>query len=151
LACSDGIGQRQDAPVAGFDEVCHFNPVKNRLFKRWCVMLGMVAMFGALLSMPMTATYALAMGQPSAASGDMAMPAAADAMPCSKTMKHCPDCPQKVCPEMGNCLVKCFQSLQQPISEAWLQRDVIGQRVMPAPTRVTASSLIPPLLRPPSV
>ena len=109
-------------------------------------------MFGALIYMPMTATYALAMsGKMSATSGGMSMSAAADEMPCHKAMKHCPDCPQKVCPEMGNCLVKCFQPLPQPIAEARLQRDVIGQRVMHAPTRVTASSLIPPLLRPPSV
>ncbi|MBY0560107.1 MAG: hypothetical protein K2Q04_09670 [Hyphomicrobium sp.] len=124
----------------------------NRLFQRWFVVLGMVAMFGALISMPMTATYALAMsGQTSATSGDMSMLAAADEMPCHNPMKHCPHCPQKVCPEMGSCLVKCFQPMPQPIAEARLQRDSVGQRVMPSPTRVTASSLIPPLLRPPSV
>ena len=54
-----------------------------------------------------------------------------DEMPCHNPAKPCPDCPQKVCPEMGNCLVKSFQPLPQPIAEARLQRDVIGQRMMP--------------------
>lgn len=126
--------------------------MRNRLFQRWFVTLGMLAMFGALLSMPMTATYALAMaGKTSVTSSNMSMPAAADEMPCHKSMKHCPDCPQKVCPEIGSCLVKCFQTLPQPVAEARLLRDVIDQRVMPAPTRVTPGSLIAPLLRPPSV
>ncbi|MGO4681915.1 hypothetical protein [Hyphomicrobium sp. 2TAF46] len=123
----------------------------KRLFQRWFAVLGMIAMLGAVMAMPLTATYAFAMSGKSETSAKMAMTAKADAMPCHKPMKHCPSCPQKVCPEMGSCLVKCFQTLQQPVAEAWLQRDVIDQRVMPAPTRVTPGSLIPPLLRPPSV
>jgi hypothetical protein len=126
--------------------------VRNRLFQRWFVVLGMVAMFGALMAVPMTASYALAMaGKTAATVSKVSMPAAAAEMPCHKPMKHCPDCPQKVCPEMGSCLLKCFQTLPQSVAEARLQRDVIDQRVMPAPTRVTPGSLIPPLLRPPSV
>jgi hypothetical protein len=126
--------------------------VRNRLFQRWFATLGMLAMLGALLSMPLTATYALAMaGTTPTISHDMSMTDAKGEMPCQKSMKLCPDCPQKVCPEMGSCLVKCFQPLPPPVSEAQLQGDVITGRVAPMPVAVTAGSLIPPLLRPPSV
>lgn len=120
--------------------------VGNRFFQRWFVVLGMIAMFGALISMPLTSTYAFAM-----AGAKATTTASMDEMPCPKPAKPCPHCPQKVCPEMGNCLVKCFQSMSPPVAEARLQRDVVDERVMIAPSRVTASSLIPPLLRPPSV
>jgi len=140
------------ADIAVHGEVWQSGGMTKRLFQRWFVALGMVAMLGALVAVPMTASYALAMaGKTAATATKMSMPAAAGEMPCHKPMKHCPSCPQKVCPEMGSCLVKCFQPLPQPVAEAWLQRDVIDQRVMPAPTRVTPGSLIPPLLRPPSV
>jgi len=136
-------------------KLCHSPSVRNRLFQRWFVVLGMVAMFGALLSMPVTATYAFAMaGQASAmATGDHAMDTASmpKDMDCAKAAKHCPNCPQKFCPEMGSCLVKCFQPLSPPAAEARLRGVVRSERVMPTPSRVTVSSLIPPLLRPPSV
>lgn len=126
--------------------------VRNRLFQRWFIVLGMVAMFGALLSMPLTATYALAMvGTQPPVSHGMMMADAKGEMPCQKPMKSCPHCPQKVCPEMGSCLVKCFQPLPVPASEARLYGDAITGRVAPMPVAVTAGSLIPPLLRPPSV
>lgn len=128
------------------------SPVRNRFYQRWFVTLGMLAMLGALISMPLTATYALAMaGTHPAASDHMTMADAKGEMPCQKPMKSCPDCPQKVCPEMGSCLVKCFQPLPAPISEARLSRDVIAERLVPLPVAVTTGSLIPPLLRPPSV
>lgn len=112
----------------------------------------MLAMLGALVSMPLTATYALAMaGTRPAVSHHMTVADAKGEMPCHKPMKSCPDCPQKICPEMGSCLVKCFQPLPAPVSEARLSRDVIVERVAPSSTAVTAGSLIPPLLRPPSV
>jgi hypothetical protein len=125
--------------------------VRNRLFQRWFATLGMLAMLGALLSMPLTATYAFAMAGAAPASHHGVSIADKGEMPCQKPMKSCPDCPQKVCPEMGSCLVKCFQPLPPPISEAQLQRHVITGRVAPMPVAVTAGSLIPPLLRPPSV
>jgi hypothetical protein len=125
--------------------------VRNRLFQRWFVTLGMLAMLGALLSMPLTATYAFAMaGAAPAGHHGMSM-ADKGEMPCQKPMKSCPDCPQKVCPEMGSCLVKCFQQLPPPISEAQLLGDGITGRVAPMLVAVTAGSLISPLLRPPSV
>jgi hypothetical protein len=126
--------------------------VRIRLVQRWFATLGMFAMLGALISMPLTATYAVAMAsaKPVATHG-MSMAGAKGEMPCHKPVKSCPDCPQKVCPEMGSCLVKCFQPLPPPVSEAQLHGDVIIGRVAPMPVAVTAGSLIPPLLRPPSV
>jgi hypothetical protein len=129
--------------------------VRNRLFQRWFLVLGMVAMFGALLSMPMTSTYAFAMSGQSAAMGadshDTSIASMSKDMDCAKPAHHCPNCPQKFCPAMGSCLVKCFQPLSPPAAEARLQGVVPSERVMPTPSRITASSLTPPLLRPPSV
>ena len=106
----------------------------------------MLAMLGALISMPLTSTYAFAMaGAKTAATASMG------GMPCHKLVKHCPDCPQKVCPDIGTCLVKCFQPLSPPVAEASLQGDVVSARVAPEPSQIRATSLIPPLLRPPSV
>ena len=86
-----------------------------------------------------------------AATSNMTMSMQGAEMPCHKMKKSCPDCPQKVCPEMGSCLVKCFQPLPTPVSESRLHRDIVADRVAPAISAVPASSLIPPLLRPPSV
>jgi hypothetical protein len=105
----------------------------------------MVAMLGALISVPMTTSIVLAMA------GPMTATAATGEMPCHKLAKRCPDCPQKVCPDMGSCLVKCFQPLSPPIAEACLQGMVVSSRVLPTPSQVSAESLVPPLLRPPSV
>jgi hypothetical protein len=125
--------------------------MRHRFYQRWFVFLGMLAMFGALLSMPLTATYAFAMSGNASVSADVKMTAQGGEMPCHKSHKSCPDCPQKFCPEMGSCLVKCFQPLPTPVSEVHLYRDVVAERVAPAPSAMPASSLIPPLLRPPSV
>ncbi|MBN9290020.1 MAG: hypothetical protein J0H36_02625 [Hyphomicrobium denitrificans] len=126
--------------------------MRNKLFQRWFVTLAMLAMLGALISMPLTATYVLAMtGAHPAVSDHVTMADAKGEMPCQKPMKSCPDCPQKVCPEMGSCLVKCFQPLPVPVSEARLSCDVVAERLVPLPVAITTGSLIPPLLRPPSV
>ncbi|AGK56883.1 hypothetical protein HYPDE_26003 [Hyphomicrobium denitrificans 1NES1] len=125
--------------------------MRHRFYQRWFVFLGMLAMFSALLSMPLTAAYAFAMAGTASATAHMTMSAQDAEMPCHKVKKSCPDCPQKVCPEMGSCLVKCFQPLPTPVSEATLHDDVITDRVAPATSAVPASSLIPPLLRPPSL
>lgn len=118
--------------------------VRNRLFQRWFLVLGMVAMFGALLSMPVTSTYAFAMSGQSAGtaagSQDGAMASMSKDMDCAKTAHHCPNCPQKFCPEMGSCLVKCFQPLSPPAAEARMQGVVPSERVMPTPVAVTAGS-----------
>jgi hypothetical protein len=117
----------------------------------------MIAMLGALVSFPLTATYAFAMsGQASmTAMSDahtMDKYANSDAMPCHKAAKHCPDCPQKICPDMGNCLVKYFQPLSSPVGE---QRQSLnkptGERIIPVESRVTDGSLTALPLRPPIV
>jgi hypothetical protein len=118
--------------------------VRKRLFHRWFLVLGMVAMLGSVVTVPMTTSIAVAMAGPTTA-------ATADQMPCHKPAKPCPDCPQKVCPNMGSCLVKCFQPLSEPTSEAHLLGTLLSSRILPALSQVTAESLIPPLLRPPSV
>lgn len=114
----------------------------------------MVAVLGALVAMPLASTYHFAMaGKPSASTMDMkhgVTNAAAEEMPCHKPAKHCPNCPEKACSEIGSCLVKCFQSLSSA-SAALLDRNVAGERVVPAVSLATIGSLIPPLLRPPSV
>jgi len=125
--------------------------VKKRFYQRWFVFLGIVAMLGALAAMPLTSTYALAMaGVSHIAHEDMA---SADEMPCHKTaqQKPCPDCPQKVCPELGTCLVKCFQQLAPPLAGGVHLAPPIASQLAPTTDGVVASSLVPPLLRPPSV
>jgi hypothetical protein len=108
------------------------------------VILGMLAMLGALVAVPLSSTYALAM-----ASADHAM-AVKHEMPCHKSVKkpvkHCPDCP-----DMGTCLGKCFQPLSAPVAETRLLGAVVTSCVLPEPSQIAAGSLIPPLLRPPSV
>ncbi len=110
----------------------------------------MIAMLGAVVAMPLSSTYALAMASSNHA---MAKPTTAmkHEMPCQKPAKPCPDCPQKVCPEMGTCLVKCFQPLSSPVAEVGVHRLAVASRVRPASSQVSAGFLIPPLLRPPSV
>jgi hypothetical protein len=119
--------------------------VRKRRIHRWFVGLGMLAMLGALIAVPMTTSTTLAMAGPTTAS------AAADEMPCHKPAEPCPDCPQKVCPNMGACLVGCFQPLSPAIAETWLQGIAATSLVLPARSQVLATSLVPPLLRPPRV
>jgi len=108
-------------------------------------------MLGALVTLPLTNTYALAMATAhQAAHEDIAK---SDAMPCHKPaqQKSCPDCPQKVCPEMGTCLVKCFQQLVTPPASGVHLILAVAARLSPIADDVLASSLVAPLLRPPSV
>lgn len=130
--------------------------MRHRSYQNCCILLGMIAMLGTLVSMPLTATYAFAMsGQTTAMAMDaphtMDMSSAKAPMPCDGPAKHCPNCPQKVCPEMGSCLVKCFQPLPSPLAEARFHGEIKRDLVAPGYALITAGSLIPPLLRPPSV
>lgn len=119
--------------------------MRNRIYHRLSVVLGLVAMLGALIALPMTTASALAMSKP------MAAHATAHEMPCHKPAKPCPHCPQKVCPDMGNCLVKCFQPLYSPVADEGLPITMVNSRLSPGLSQVASDSLIPPLLRPPSV
>jgi hypothetical protein len=106
----------------------------------------MVAMLAALIALPMTTSSALAM------SGPMAAKSTAHEMPCHKPAKACPHCPQKKpCADMGSCLVKCFQPLYSPVADETLPGMMVGSRVSPELSQTASGSLIPPLLRPPSV
>jgi hypothetical protein len=78
----------------------------------------------------------------------MTASAASNQMPCHKP---CPECPQKVCPNMGACLLNCFQPMSPPVAEVRLRGTIASSLVLPAPSQVVAASLVPPLLRPPSV
>ncbi len=104
----------------------------------------MIAMLGALVAVPMTTSMALAMSAPTVASST------ADEMPChnaaKKPAKPCPDCP-----DVGTCLVKCLQPLSAVVAETGRLGVVVTSCVLPAPNEISAGSLIPPLLRPPSV
>ena len=130
--------------VARLYPVWQSNTVEKRTYYRWSAVLGMVAMLGALIAFPMTTSMALTMAA-SAASNSTA-----DEMPChkpaKKPAKHCPGCP-----EMGTCLVKCFQPLSALVAETNLLGVVVTACVLPEPSPLAAGSLIPPLLRPPSV
>jgi hypothetical protein len=142
--------------VALQQKVWQFAVVRKRLLQRCFFFLSMVAMLGALVSMPMTATYAFARSGKVATMAmepahDMDMSATKTPMPCDSPAKHCPDCPQKVCPDMGSCLLKCFQPFQSPLDEALFIGKIVRDRVAPGHALVTAGSLTPPLLRPPSV
>ena len=81
----------------------------------------------------------------SAKSNMATMAGASGDMPC----KDCPDC-DKPCPDMGSCLLKCFQPLTQTPASANVGGDVFKHFV---PNRLSdriAEAPRPPLLRPPS-
>jgi hypothetical protein len=95
----------------------------------------------ALVAIPAGITLA------SAKSDMAAMTASSDDMPCNHP---CPGC-AKPCPDMGSCLLKCFQQLStapmQPSVHGYSMRDLIP----PGLSRRMVAAPIPPLLRPPSV
>jgi len=116
--------------------------VKRRLHHCF-VVLGLLAMAMALAAIPVGIALVSSKtpaGVEMAHNGD-------DAMPCHHP---CPGC-AKLCPDMGTCLLKCFQQLpplpEQLAIEATFIRNLVplgqAQRIAEAP--------IPPLLRPPSV
>lgn len=143
----------------------------RRLFLRCFAVLGMISMLGSLVVVPIVSHSAVAKaGVVNAApSSAMGMAAMSD-MPCHKATykatksdsstnssnaakpdQPCPDCPQNTCPDMASCLVKCFQATPLVMTEGVALQTLETPRVAPAPSQVTAGSLIPPLLRPPSV
>lgn len=130
----------------------HSTHVRSRIYRRWCLVLGMIAMLGAVLSVPLSAAHAFQL----AASHDAQQTAAVKQdMPCHnhKPVKadHCPNCPQKTCPDLGSCLVKCFQQLTPLPVDVRLQADMGRDRIPPAAAHESAGTLTPQLLRPPRV
>src|SRR5882672_11079501 len=68
-------------------------------------------------------------------------------MPCDKSCPHC----AKTCPDMGSCLLKCFQPLSNiPSSVSPEGYDASSVEPLALSQRI-AGTPIPPLLRPPSV
>ena len=108
---------------------------------RWFVALGVLAMLMALVAIP--AGIALASAKPDMA----AMSASSNDMPCNHP---CPGC-AKPCPDMGSCLLKCFQPLSNAPVQASVQRNGVQDLVLPGLSRRISEAPIPPLLRPPSV
>jgi hypothetical protein len=105
------------------------------------VALGVLAMVVALVAIP--AGIALA-----AAKSDTAdMTASSDDMPCQHP---CPGC-AKPCPDMGSCLMKCFQPLSQVPAQVVVDRHPARDLIAPSVSERITATLIPPLLRPPSV
>ena len=71
----------------------------------------------------------------------------ADDMPCHHP---CPGC-AKPCPDMGTCLLKCFQPLSNLPTQENVQSYSARDLISPELSRRISEALIPPLLRPPSV
>jgi hypothetical protein len=124
--------------------------MRNRPFQRCSIILGVLAMLGALLVAPVSTPMALAMAN--ATSHAKVAAASTDEMPCHKPakQKHCPDCPQKVC-DMTACLAKCFQPIAVPVAPIRVPPLRASAIIRPGLSQTESGSLIPPLLRPPSV
>lgn len=127
---------------------------------RWSLILGIMAMVSAIVSVPASAASVFAAMEMGTGTGTntaqsthhgMSTAATEAPMPCKGAMKHCPHCPQKICPELAGCAVKCFQAFSPLPAEARLMGEILRERLAPGRAFVTAGSLIPPLLRPPSV
>lgn len=118
----------------------HCHRVKRSLH-RWFVALGVLAMAMALVAIP--AGIALA----SAKSDMAAMAGSSDDMPCDHP---CPGC-AKPCPDMGSCLLKCFQPLSNAPAPAGVRTHSARDLIPPGLSRRITEAPIPPLLRPPSV
>jgi hypothetical protein len=123
--------------------------VKGRMVQRWSLILGLLAMLGAGVVVPMTATHAAAKPRMTSTSS---MSVATEAMPCHKPANPCPNCPQKGCPDMGaSCLVKCSQLVATPAAVALTYTPVMRSRLASPPRQAVSGTLTPPLLRPPIV
>lgn len=125
--------------------------MRSRPIQRCSVILGVLAMLGALLVAPVSTPMALAMAN--ATSHAKVAAATTDEMPCHKPakQKHCPDCPQKVCADMTACLAKCFQSLAVPVVPVGVPQLQASATIRLGLSQAESGSLTPPLLRPPSV
>ncbi len=142
--------------IAVRPKLWHLPGMLRSLLHRWCLILGIMAMVSALVSVPASAASVFAaMGTgtntPQSTHHGMSASATEAPMPCKVAMKHCPHCPQKICPELAGCGVKCFQAFSPLPAEEHLMGEILRERLAPGRASVTAGSLIPPLLRPPSV
>jgi hypothetical protein len=115
--------------------------VVRKLLNRCFVALGLLAMSVALAAIPAGIVLA------SAKSSMTEMADNTGDIPCHKSCPHC----ARACPDMGNCLLKCFQPLSNLPSSASVRADNASSVALPALSQRIAEALIPPLLRPPSV
>lgn len=132
-------------------DLCNPQIVRNSLYRRWSLVLGMLAMLGAVLSVPLSAAHALSIA---GSHHEQQVAAAKHDMPCHSHKpvrdKHCPNCPQKGCPDIASCLAKCSQQLTPLLTGARLPNIIVGDRILPAADGESAGALTPQLLRPPS-
>jgi len=113
----------------------------KRSLHRWFVGLGILAMAMALVAIPAGVVLA------SAKSQMVDVAASSDEMPCNHP---CPCC-AKPCPDMGSCLLNCFQQLSPAPAQTRIEDFQANQPIPPRISRRIAEAPIPPLLRPPSV
>jgi hypothetical protein len=126
--------------LVGIRRVWQANLVRISL-QRCFVALGLLAMAMALVAIPAGIVLA------SAKSDMAAMAGTTDEMPCDHP---CPGC-AKPCPDMGSCLLNCFQQLSPAPAGARIDQRIARWLIPPALSRRIAEAPIPPLLRPPSV
>ena len=118
-----------------------FARMRRCRFPRWIGLLGMVAMLGAVIELPVAATAAVAMTTLNAPATTV------DHQP----SKHCTHCPKKLAYDMANCLVTCFQAFYSPAARVVLKVSVIASRAPPpAPSLSASGTSFEPPLRPPS-
>ena len=86
--------------------------MRIRRFNRLRMVVGIVAMLGAIVELPTAAIATLSMA--------MAAPAAPHAAADQTSHKSCAHCPKKACPDLGACLVKCFQIMYSPLAKSCL-------------------------------
>jgi hypothetical protein len=113
----------------------------KRTLHRCFVALGLIAMAMALAAIPAGIVLA------SAKSNMMAMADNSGDLPCHHPCPHC----AKTCPDMGSCLLKCFQPLSNVPNSVGLGEHDANSVAPPALSQRIAGTPIPPLLRPPSV
>ena len=109
---------------------------------RCFVVLGLMAMVMALVAIPVGITLAASKSHTATVMADNA-----DNMPCNHP---CPGC-AKPCPDMGNCLLKCFQQLWPAPNQTSFTGSFLRGLVALGVSRRIVEAPIPPLLRPPSV
>jgi hypothetical protein len=131
--------------LATLTSAWHGSRMRQRFAKRWFFALGMLAMLGMLLAVPVSSNAALAMSA-QAVSAD-----AASEMPCHEPAKPCPECPPKGCPGTAACLAKCASAMPSLVSDHVLDAETQPGAIPPGFARVAKTLTTPPLLRPPSV
>ena len=134
---------RQNLPLSPARDM--FRAMRQRFAKRCFFALGMIAMLGMLLAVPVSSNAALAI------SVQAVSMAAAGEMPCHQPAKPCPECPPKGCSGTATCLAKCANAVPSLVSGHELDAGTEPGAIPPGLARVAKTLITPPLLRPPSV